>query len=281
MLETGRYAPAFTSIVAARLDRLPLSRSLWRLIALISIGGVFDLYDIFLSTYIAPGLVASGVLANTTVGLFGINGVGFFIFCTFAGMFFGSMAFGSIADRLSRRSIFVSSLLCYSVCTAIMAFQHTAAAVDTWRFLASIGVGLEQVTVDTYLPELVPPRSRGRAFAFNQFLEFSVIPVVALLGWLLVPRSPFGLEGWRWVTLIGSAGALLGWWLRRKLPESPRWLAQHGRDAEAERVLAQIELSVARDTGEPLPRPALPCRRRTDRAASARSFGGLTESARW
>ncbi|HEY7335753.1 MAG TPA: MFS transporter [Bryobacteraceae bacterium] len=235
-----------------------MTRSLWRLVFLISLGGVFELYDIFLSTYIAPGLVASGMFANSTAGFFDINGVGFFIFSTFAGMFVGSMGFGSIADRLGRRSIFVSALLWYSLATAIMAFQNTAAGVNAWRFIASIGVGLEQVTIDTFLPEFVPPKSRGRAFAFYQFVEFCVVPVVALLGWLLVPRQPLGFAGWRWVTLIGSAGALLTWYLRRGLPESPRWLADHGREMEAERTVADLEALVSRDLGLPLPSPGPP-----------------------
>jgi putative MFS transporter len=257
-MQAQRPASATAGLIAARLDSLPFTRTIWRLVALISLGGIFDFYDIFLSTYIAPGLVASGLFANSTAGLFGINGVGFFIFSTFAGMFVGSMGFGFIADRFGRRSIFISSLLWYSFGTAIMAFQNTAAGIDTWRFLASIGVGLEMVTIDTFLPEFVPPHGRGRAFAFSQVLEFSIVPVVALLGWLLVPRAPLGLAGWRWVTLIGSAGALMAWWLRRGLPESPRWLAQHGRVVEAERVLADLESEVSRDTGAALPPPGPP-----------------------
>jgi putative MFS transporter len=84
------------------------------------------------------------------------------------------------------------------------------------------------------------------------------VPVVALLGWLLVPKRPFGLEGWRWVALIGAAGAIIAWWLRRGLPESPRWLAVHGKQQDAERVTAELESRVARDTGNPLPAPGPP-----------------------
>src|SRR5581483_833951 len=157
------------------------------------------------TAYIAPGLVASGLFAGSTANIFSVNGIGFFVFCTFAGMFAGCMGFGSIADRFGRRSIFVFALVWYSACTAIMAFQTSAIGVDAWRFLASLGVGLEQVTIDTYLPELVPPRSRGRVFAFNQFIQFSAVPAAALLGWLLVPRHPLGITGWRWVLWIGSA----------------------------------------------------------------------------
>src|SRR5436190_1552513 len=110
----------FASAIAARLDRLPMTPTLWRLVTLISLG----------------------------------------------------------------RAIFVWALVWYSVCSAIMAFQSTAVGIDLWRFLAGIGVGLEQVTIDAYLPEFVPPKSRGKAFAYYQFVEFSIVPVVALLGWL-------------------------------------------------------------------------------------------------
>ncbi len=184
------------------------------------------------------------------------------MFCNFAGMFAGCMCFGSIADRFGRRSIFIFSLVWYSVCTAIMAFQNTAAGIDIWRFIAGIGIGLEQVTIDTFLPEFISPKGRGRAFAFYQFIEFCVVPLVALLGWLLVPKHPFGLDGWRWVTLIGSVGALAAWWLRRGLPESPRWLAEHGREAEAEQIVSALEASVSRDLADkgarPLPPPGPP-----------------------
>jgi len=253
---TARPTAARASLIAARLDRLPFSRTLWHLVALLSLGGAFEFYDMFLSAYVAPGLVASGLFSTTTAGLFAPTGIGFFVFCTFAGMFVGCMGFGFIADRFGRRSIFITSLAWYSVWSAVMAFQNTAAAVDLCRFLAGVGVGLEQVTIDTFLPELVPPRTRGKAFAFCQFLQFVAVPVVALLGWLLVPKQPLGMAGWRWVTLIGSAGALLAWWFRRDLPESPRWLALHGRQIDAEAVLSRLESAVSRDLGIPLPPPA-------------------------
>lgn len=249
MLATG-------SNIAARLDRLPLTRGLWNLVLLISLGGAFELYDIFLSTYITPGLTASGMFTTHAAGFFAINSVGLFISCNFAGMFLGCVGFGYVADRLGRRSIFVFSLLWYSVCTAIMSMQTSAAGVDLWRFIAGIGVGLEQITIDTFLPEIVPPQSRGRAFAFYQFVEFCAVPIVALLGWLLVPKHPFGIEGWRAVALIGSFGALVAWWLRRGIPESPRWLAAHGRVEEADRVLCTLEARAVKDTGRPLPEPA-------------------------
>ena len=242
---SGRYA----ADIAARLDRLPFSRTLWRFVLLISLGGIFELYDLFMTAYIAPGLVSEGLFTGTPAGFYDPRGVGFFVFSTFAGMWVGCIGFGFIADRLGRRSIFTFSLIWYSLATLIMAFQSTAQMVDLWRFIAAIGVGLEQVTIDTFLPELVPPQHRGRAFAYYQFIEFCIVPVVALLGWLLVPYAPLGFAGWRWVALIGSVGALAAWSLRRALPESPRWLSLHGQAERAEQIMRDIETRVARDIG--------------------------------
>ena len=107
-----------------------------------------------------------------------------------------------------------------------MAFQDTAAGLNFWRFVVGLGLGVEMVTIGTYISELVPKQIRGRAFACEQAVGFVAVPVVAFLAYLLVPHAPFGLDGWRWVVLIGAHGALFVWWIRRELPESPRWLAQ-------------------------------------------------------
>jgi putative MFS transporter len=240
--------------VGARLDRLPFSRTIWYFVVLIALGGVFELYDLFMTAYIAPGLVKSGLFVAKPEGFFSPNGVGFFVFCTFAGMFVGTMGFGFVADRMGRRAIFTYSLIWYCLASTIMAFQSSAEGVNLWRFIAAIGIGLEQVTIDTFIPELVPPQGRGRAFAIYQFIAFLIVPVVAFLCYLLVPLSPMGLDGWRWVALISAAGALVAWVLRRGLPESPRWLARHGFVERAEVTLRDIEARVQRDTGKPLPR---------------------------
>lgn len=242
-------ADSYAGQIASRLDRLPLTRTLWRLVFLISLGGVFELYDLFMTAYIAPGLVKSGLFNTHPASFFSPDSVGFFVFCTFAGMWLGCMVFGSIADRHGRRWMFTFSLVWYSLATVAMACQTTATGIVIFRFIAAIGIGLEQVTIDTFLTELVPPQSRGKAFAFYQFIEFLIVPFVALLGWLLVPISPFGIDGWRWVAAISAVGAIAAWWMRRGLPESPRWLALHGREGEAERIMRDIEAKVARDAG--------------------------------
>jgi putative MFS transporter len=111
------------------------------------------------------------------------------------------------------------------------------------------------VTIDTYVAELAPRSHRGRAFAYNQFFQFIAVPIMAFIAYLLVPIAPYGFDGWRWVVLIGSAGAIVIWIIRRGLPESPRWLARQRRLDDAERVTAAIEARVAADIGGALPAP--------------------------
>jgi putative MFS transporter len=227
--------------IAERLERLPVTRGVLQRIALISLGGFFEFYDMFLSAYIAPGLVRGHLLTTTTPGLFDTHGVAGFVAALFAGLFVGTALFGFVADRFGRRTIFTASLLWYSAAALVMAFQRDAFGLALWRFLAGIGIGVELVTIDTFIVELVPSRIRGRAFAINQVIQFCAIPFVAFLAWLLVPTSPFGLDGWRWIVLIGCAGAAIVWWIRLGLPESPRWLAMHGREAEADAIVRGLE----------------------------------------
>jgi MFS transporter, putative metabolite:H+ symporter len=250
--------------IAARLERLPSARHLWTLVTLIALGHCFETYDLFLTAYIAPGLGRAGMFSAESLGplnvlaQFGVAGIGTFVFALFAGLLVGTIVFGYVPDRYGRRTVFTYSLLWYSACTLVMAFQTSGFGIDLWRFLAGIGIGVELVTVDTYVSELVPATLRGKAFAYNQFIGFCMVPILALIAWLLVPQKPFGIDGWRIVVVLGSIGAIFIWFVRRPLPESPRWLARQHRYEEAERVTANIEARVAAETG-PLrtPGPAM------------------------
>ncbi len=212
-------------------------KGVWARVVLISLGGFFEFYDLFFTGYIAPGLVRSGILTPTTPGLFGSAGIAGFVAAMFSGLFVGTALVSFIADRFGRRTIFTYSLLWYTAASIIMACQQHVFGLNLWRFISGIGVGVELVTIDAYISELVPANLRGRAFAINQTIQFCAVPVVALLAWVLVPRAPFGIAGWRWVVLLGAAGAVLVWWIRRRVPESPRWLAQqaHGKESVAPR----------------------------------------------
>lgn len=244
--------------IVARLDRLPATRSVWRLVALLGLGFFFELYDLLFTGYVAPGLVAAGILTPTTPGLFGASGVASFVAALFTGLFVGTIACGWLADRFGRRAVFTGSLLAYTAANVVMACQTDAFGLNLWRLIAGIGLGLEMVTIGSYLSELVPKGIRGRAFALCQAIGFTAVPVVAFLSYLLIPLAPFGIAGWRWVVLIGASAAVLVWWMRAGLPESPRWLVERGRLAEAEAVMAALEARVAAESGRPLPPPAPP-----------------------
>jgi MFS transporter, putative metabolite:H+ symporter len=272
-MSTSKYAE-----LAARLDRLPATSMIWKLVVLISLGGVFEFYDLFFTGYVAPGMVEEGLFKPESLGIFAslqtlaVAGFGTFVFSTFAGLWVGTLVFGSVADRFGRRFIFTWSLVWYMVCSAIMAFQTSGAMIDLWRFISGIGIGIELVTIDTYISELIPSRERGRAYALNQCITFAVVPVIAFLAYVLKGTQPFGLSYWRVVVLIGSVGAIIVWYLRRQIPESPRWLARHGRAEEAEAIIARIEHEVETETGVKLPPPAVVAVEETGRGSLKEIF---------
>jgi putative MFS transporter len=258
--------------IAERLDRLPACRYLWTLVALISFGAFFEIYDIFLSAPLSLGLVAAGVFQVGRAGLFGFADQASFIAATFAGLWLGALVFSAVADRLGRRPIFTAALLWYALATCVMAFQTSSLAIDAWRLVASLGVGVELVAIDCYLAELMPKALRGRAFAVSAAIQFLSVPLLSVLAWRLIPGRHFGLDGWRWLALLPAIAAAAAWSVRRRLPESPRWLAEHGRADEADRVTAIIEASVSADLGRPLPQPQSPPAAAVSRAGPPRSL---------
>jgi putative MFS transporter len=235
-----------TVSIAARVERLPLSRFHRRFITLISLGGWFDFYDIFMMAYIGAALQHSNFLT--------LQEFSHMIAAGFCGMFVGTVIFGMGSDYFGRRFAFVLMLLIYSVFTLLGAFAPNAWALIVLRGLAGIGIGAELVVIDTYVSEMVPGRARGRYVAITQLVGFTAIPVVALLSRLLVPTR-WLLDGWRWVMLIGAVGALFVWYIRRRLPESPRWCESAGRHEQAEFIMRAIEKEVETEIRKPLPAP--------------------------
>ena len=239
--------------LSLRLDRLPATRYIWRLLLMLSLGGAFEYYDLFLMGYIGPGLVRSGLFTPGSASLFGASGLATFVSVTFAGLFVGTLIFSVAADRFGRRAVFTWSLLWYTAATCMMACQTSTTGVLLWRGITGVGIGVELVTIDAYISELMPAHIRGRAFAVNQVVQFAAVPFVAFVAWLLVPRAPYGIDGWRCVVLVGSVSAVVVWFIRRSVPESPRWLVARGRVSEAEAVAAAIERRVEADLGHTLP----------------------------
>jgi MFS transporter, putative metabolite:H+ symporter len=218
--------------IAARIERLPLGKFHRRFVALVSLGNFFDIYDIFIVAYIGAALQQSHFL---TLGQFSV-----FVASGFLGMFAGTVVFGMGSDHMGRRSAFITLLLIYSAFTLAGAFAPSPTWLIVSRFLAGIGIGAEIVVVDTYVTEVVPSTVRGRYVAITQVVGFCAVPVAAIVSRFLVPTH-FLMAGWRWVMVLGGSGALLAWWFRRRLPESPRWLESRGRTAEADAIVSALE----------------------------------------
>lgn len=208
--------------VGARLDRLPASRYLWGLVVLLSLGGSFEMFEMAMTASLSPGLLRDGIFH-------GGSDQAAFAAATFGGVFVGSACLSWLVDRWGRRTAVTYALVSYVIATAVMAMQNTMIGVEVCRFTAGLGLGVQLVAIDSYLAEVVPKAVRGRAFAINQAIQLSAVPLAALLSWLLVPHQPLGVSGWRWVALAPLLGLPVAWWIRRVVPESPRWLANQER----------------------------------------------------
>jgi MFS transporter, putative metabolite:H+ symporter len=245
------------ALIMARIDRLPESRVVWRQIILLALAAIFEVYDLYQTAYIPVGLAREGIFDDTDKTVFGLSGQATFAAATFLGLFLGAIAFASVADRFGRRPIFLWALIGYSIATLAMALQGTATGIYACRLLAGIGLGIELVTIDAYMTEVVPKHIRGKAAAIIHSVSYLAIPLLAFLSYLLIPIDPLGVAGWRWLVLIGSTGAVMIWWLRLQLPESPRWLVARGNLDAAEGILGPLEARIEADFGRPLPSPQI------------------------
>ncbi len=222
----------------ARLDRLPISAFHYRILGLVGAGMFLDAFEIYLAGGVLAALVKSGWsdLAHN----------GWFISITFAGMVVGAWFSGVFGDRYGRRFSYQLNLLIFGLASLAGAVAPSIEWLIAARFVMGIGLGAEIVVGYVTLSEFVPPLQRGRWGSALSAITNSALFFSAFGGLLIIPSF-----GWRWMFVITGVGALVVWYLRRALPESPRWLESKGHAEEAERVLAAIEAEVAR--GAPLP----------------------------
>ena len=244
----------------ARLDRLPMSRFHRRIMWLIGAGMFFDGFDIY---------IASTVLGATLHAKFStLSQTAWFVSLTFVGMTLGSLGTGFLGDQFGRRFTYQANLMVFGLASLASALAPNMWVLIACRFVMGVGLGAENVVGYSTLTEFVPPRARGRLQGLMTVFVVTGLPVSALAGLVLVPAL-----GWRVMYVLGGLGAVAVWYVRKQLPESPRWLAATGRDQEAEALLQAIEAEVAAEHG-PLPPPS---------TAPARSFsralGSLFEPA--
>jgi MFS transporter, putative metabolite:H+ symporter len=241
--------------ILARIERLPPSRALLRLIVLIAVGGWFEFYELFMPGAISLGLVHDRIFSVKATGLLDFHSFPSFLASFFAGMFVSTMLFSRLSDLFGRRMIFIWSMVVYSIFNLLIAFSSSPGWMDLFRFLAGLGVGVQLINNDSFMAEITPRYLRGRYMALALAMILTAVPVCAFLGALLVPYAPLGVAGWRWVVFAGALGGLLVWLVQRRLPESPRWLEAHGRMAEADRALRKIEADIEAEVGS-LPPPS-------------------------
>lgn len=235
-----------TYAVAARLDRLPITRTHVVVTVVIGLGLFFDAYENFLAATIST--VLKHELSLTT------NQLSLLLGSAFVGQFLGAIVMGRIADRVGRKPAFMVNLAIYSFFSLLGAFSPNAGFLVATRFLAGIGIGAEYALADTYLSDLMPRTVRGRFISWAYTLSFLGVPAVGLLARWLVPLSPGGIDGWRILFVIGALGSFVVWVVRRRLPESARWLELTGRHDEAERLVSAME-DEARAAGHTLDEP--------------------------
>ncbi len=225
-----------TTDIPARLDRLPWGRFHTLVVVALGVTWILDGLEVTLAGAIAGALKQSPALhfSNTDVGLAGSAYI--------AGAVSGGVLFGWLTDRLGRKKLFFITLAVYLLATAATALSWNIWSFAAFRFLTGAGIGGEYVAINSTIQELVPARVRGWTdLAING--SFWVGAALGAAGSLvLLDPAVFDPDtGWRLAFLIGAALALVIFVMRLWIPESPRWLMTHGREAEAQAVMARIE----------------------------------------
>jgi MFS transporter, putative metabolite:H+ symporter len=212
----------------ARLDRVPLNRFHWRLLVLSGLGWMFDAMDVLMLGFLIPPIVREFSLDPARSGLIAS--------ATFVGMFFGAAVSGRLADRYGRRGVFTATLVIFSLGSALSALAPTYETLLAARVVAGLGLGGELPVAATLVAELSPRARRGRMIVLlESFWAYGTI----LAGIVAITVLPS--YGWRWAFAVGALPALYVAYLRRALPESPRYLAERGRAPEADAIVRRVE----------------------------------------
>jgi putative MFS transporter len=214
-------------IIGRAIDNTPLNGALKFIIAVAAAGFLFDSFDITIVGYALPKIRQEFSLSPTQVGLVGSSAL--------AGMGIGSWCWGWVADKWGRRVVFASTVLMFSLFTGVAGLAGSLGFLVGARFLTGLGLG-GMVPIDQALvTEYAPARIRGRVAAMLPLCWPMGYFCAAGMALLLVPQV-----GWRWLFAIGVLPALLSVIIRRRVPESPRWLASQGRHEEARESLAFV-----------------------------------------
>jgi MFS family permease len=229
--------------VGARLDRLAWSRVHTTIVLALGAGWLFDSFEVqMFSSAVGPlgDHFGASVLARDALLAVWLTGI-----------LLGALAGGRLTDRFGRRKLFVITLLWYAGFTVATGLAPSLGFVYVFRFLAALGVGAEYAIVNAAIAEFAPARVRGRVNALVMNFWPAGAILAALLAYLLLDTLALGSAvSWRYMFILGGLIALIVLYFRRRIPESPRWLASRGRHQEAEAIVAALEQRVgAADAG--------------------------------
>ena len=248
-----------------RLDELPVSRKHYRFLGISGIGWALDAMDIGLISFIMASLTLHWGLTKTEASVLGSIG--------FVGMALGATLGGLLADRFGRRNIFAFSMLVYGLATGASALSTGLIMLLALRFIVGLGLGAELPVASTYVSEFSPRRVRGRMVVILEAFWAVGWIMAAIIGTTVVTS---GENGWRWALALGAVPAIYSMIVRRKLPESVRFLELKGRHEEAEAVVRSFEEAAPKAT---VPRDDVPTSAPSDaRSIWAAELRGRTAS---
>ena len=224
------------SYVPARLDRMPWSRWHWLIVVSLGATWILDGLEVTLA-----GSLGGILTRHETLGLTDTE-VGATATCYLAGAVIGALLFGYGTDRFGRKKLFFITVAVYLIGTALSAFSWNFASYAFFRELTGAGIGGEYAAINSAIDELIPARVRGRVDLMinGSYWVGAALGSGATVILLDPNRFPISL-GWRFAFAIGATLGLIVIFFRRWIPESPRWLMIHGRNAEAEEIVDQVE----------------------------------------
>ena len=229
-------AQTIEGFVGNALDEAKISPLHRRVIGLIAAGYFFDVIDFTVLGSLIPYIIQSKFATGAEAAAIGSAAI--------FGMFIGTAGQGEFSDRFGRRFIYQFNLLLFGVFTILGAFAPSVTLLVVCRFIAGIGLGAEQPLAFAYAGEYSPKRIRGRILAIVHFIGGACVwPIGTALVLLFGSMMGTPDQVWRGVWLLIGIGALIVWVFRFTLPESPRFLATHGRGDEALSVLARLGIA--------------------------------------
>jgi MFS family permease len=234
--------------IPSRLDRLPWSRFHWRVV--IGLGTVWILDGIEVTIVGAVGAVLTE--KGSGLGL-SISGVGTAAAIYVFGACVGALFFGQLCDRFGRKRLFLITLGVYIASTVVTAFSFAPWFFYLARFFTGSGIGGEYAAINSAIDELIPARVRGRVDLIINGSYWAGSAAGSAAALLFLDTAIFAENvGWRLAFGIGALLGLSMMLVRRKVPESPRWLFIHGREEEAEAIVGAVEHEIEQETGQTL-----------------------------